>query len=318
MRWAAACVCLLLNLLPVHASAQGEGTRATFREVHLGMEVRLELVGDTARLERIARRAFDRIDSLDLILSDWRAESALRRLELAPVARWVSVPRELAEVLWLANSVARATDGAFDPTIGALTRLWREAARTGKPIDAAARRRARALVDYRAVTVDTVQSRVRVARAGVRFDLGAIAKGWILDALIVQMRAERVDAALIEAGGDIAVFTAVAALPAWRIRVERAGGDTVLMVRDGAVSTSGPSAQSLFRRDGRGESHVMRPSTGMGLRDGRHVTVTGTRAALTDALATAMTLVPREQGKRVARHFGVHVLFRTDEDAGHP
>ncbi|MCC6244360.1 MAG: FAD:protein FMN transferase [Gemmatimonadaceae bacterium] len=295
----------------MHASAQGEETRATFREVHLGLEVRLELVGDTARLERIARRAFDRIDSLDLILSDWRAESALRRLELAPVGRWVSVPRELAEVLWLANSVARATDGAFDPTIGALTRLWREAARTGKPIDAAARRRARALVDYRVVTVDTVQSRVRVARAGVRFDLGAIAKGWILDALIVQLRAEHVDAALIEAGGDIAVFTAIAAWPAWRIRVERASGDTVLMVRDGAVSTSGPSAQSLFRRDGRGESHVMRPSTGMGLRDGQQVTVMGARAALTDALATAMTLLPRAKGEDLAHQFGVQVMGRT-------
>ena len=297
---------VVLNVLPVLLVAQG--APATFREVHMGMEVRLEIVAPPDSTEAIARRAFDRIAALDAILSNWRADSELRRLSDATPGTAVPVSRPLAQVLALALRIARDSRGAFDPTIGPLTRLWRESARTGAPITDADRAAARARVNYRWVLVDTNTSRVTLLRAGILLDLGAIAKGWILDEVIAQLARDGAIAALAEAGGDVAVFGSPAPGRAWGIAVPRASGDTVLQRTAGAVSTSGPSAQSLPSARGRGESHVIRTTTGRGMQNGVRVTVSGPRAAITDALATAVSLLPPARGAALALRHGVTII----------
>ncbi len=301
-------VLALLNVQPVPSAAQG--APATFREVHMGMEVRLVLVAPSDSAPIFARRAFARIAALDGVFSDWRRDSELSRLSAALPGQPMSVSRELSDVLGLALAIARDTDGAFDPTIGPLTQLWREAARTGAPIADSARAAARDRVNYRWLRVDTLASLVTLQRAGMRLDLGAIAKGWILDDVLAKLRQWGVPAALLEAGGDVAVFGAPEADRDWGIAVARATGDTVLQLTAGAVSTSGPAMQTLSARGGRGESHVMVQGTGAGLRNGVQVTVTGPRAAVTDALATALTILPARRGRALARRYGVRIVAR--------
>ncbi len=310
-----------LNLSPGAVPAQGAS--AEFREVHLGMEVRIVLAAsedapfaaNTAIGERSARLAFDRIAELDGMLSDWRATSELRRLETATRDQWVDVSRELATVLALALEVARATDGQFDPTVGPLTRLWREAARTGVPIAVAAREAARRRVDYRAVDVDVVRQRVRLRRDSIALDLGAIAKGFIIDEALATLQRAGVPAALVEAGGDLAVFGAPVGTVGWRVAVPRRAGDTVIVMRHGAISTSGDEEQRIVRADGITESHVFAARSGRGLSGGNSMTVMGSRAAVTDALATAMGLVSPDVRRDLMARFGVHLL--AGGDAGH-
>jgi thiamine biosynthesis lipoprotein ApbE len=57
--------------------------------------------------------------------------------------------------------------------------------------------------------------------------------------------------------------------------------------------------------DGTRESHVVDVHTGRGTTHGREVTVFGDRAAVTDAVATALTLVPPAQQEALVRRFGV-------------
>ncbi len=299
-----------VNMSPLAVQSQGSPRDVfEFREVHLGMEVRIALVETSAEAAASkARLAFDEVARLEAILSDWRATSELRALARAEPGAWVSVSEPLRDVLALALRVARGTDGAFDPTIGPLTALWREARRTGQPIDSTARADARARVGYAFVTLDSSGARVRFARAGMRLDLGAVAKGWILDRALERLRAAGVHDALLEAGGDLVVRGAPPGERGWRIRVPRAAGDTILVMRGGAVSTSGASVQRVD--DGRGgeESHVLDPRTGRGLREGADLTVTGPSAAIADALATALSLVPVERRAALAAAFGVRVM----------
>ncbi len=295
-----------VNLAAVDLSAQG--APAEFREVHLGMEVRIALSANGPAGSRAARAAFERIAALDDALSDWRASSEVRRLQTHPVGTWISVSPALAQVLALALDVARASNGAFDPTVGPLTALWRESQRTGQPIPEAARAAATKRVGYRFVELDTVARRVRFLRDSMRLDLGAIAKGWIIDRALDEVRRMGIDAALIEAGGDLAVYGAPAGTRGWRISVEREGVDTVLVLTHGAVSTSGPTEQWIARADGARESHVFMPQTGHGLTNGRIMTVIGASAAITDALATTLTLVPSEHVALLATRYGVTVI----------
>jgi len=292
-----------LNLHPLGLVAQG--TLQEYREVHLGMEVRMLLVGDSARTDRAAVAGYDRIATLEEILSDWRRGSEVRRLEQHPIGEWIPISLPLRDVLVLALDVARASDGAFDPTVGPLTMLWREAKRTGVPATDSAVTLARTRVGYQHIELDSAGSRVRLLRDGMRLDLGAIAKGWILDDALATVRALGVENALIEAGGDLVVNGAPPGAIGWRIGFHGSHGETTVLCTSGAVSTSGPSVQWILAADGARESHVMRPATGRGTTDGHEITVFGTRAAITDALATTLTLVPPAQRPALAKRYRV-------------
>lgn len=278
------------------------------------MEVRIALsvdAMDPPAAERAARAAFDRIAVLEDVLSDWRPGSELRRLSSHPAGTWIAVSAPLAEVLALALDVAHASDGEFDPTIGPLTALWREARRTGRPIADADREAASARVGHGLVELDADGRRVRFARDAMRLDLGAVAKGWILDQALAELRRAGVGAALVEAGGDLVLFGAPAGTHGWRIAVPRSleeGGDTVLVLTAGAVSSSGPGEQSIPRADGTRESHVMSARRSAGAGDERTITVVGDRAAVTDALATALTLVAPDAIAPLAARYGVRII----------
>lgn len=299
-------ICGTLNLHPLALVAQGEVRE--FREVHLGMEVRVTVVAEREVAEAAADAAYNRIDSLDAILSDWNPRSELRRLESSAVGAWVPVSAPLAEVLALALDVADATSGAFDPTVGPLTRLWREAARTGIPATDSAVAAARSRVGHQQVELDTVLQRVRLRRDGVRFDLGAVAKGWILDEALAAVQSAGVRGALIEAGGDLVMIGAPPDRVGWRIAYRGEDGETIVVRSSGAVSTSGSSVQWIRGPEGARESHVVDITTGRGLSADQHVTVFGERAATTDALATALTLVPPEDRQALAERFGVQYV----------
>ncbi len=280
------------------------------------MEVRIAVTADASAAEQAARAAFERIAALEDVLSDWRPASELRRLEAHPPGTWIAVSRELFSVLALALDVAEASDGAFDPTIGPLTALWREGQRTGRSPSEAERAAARARVGHRWVLLDTAGRRVRFDRDSMRLDLGAVAKGWIIDEALEVLRGRGISAALVEAGGDLALYGAPPGTLGWRVSVPRPGGDTVLVLTEGAVSTSGPSEQSIPGPGGTRESHVMSPRTGHGMSDGRSVTIVGTRAAVTDALATALTLVAPEAVAALAARYGVRIIISADPGSG--
>lgn len=121
----------------------------------MGLPVRIVLyAGDTRSGDAAARAAFDRVAALDQMMSDYRPDSELRRLEGRP-GEWVPVSTDLFNVLERAVDMARATDGAFDPTIGPLVALWREARKTGRLPDAATLAAAKARVGWRRIELES-------------------------------------------------------------------------------------------------------------------------------------------------------------------
>lgn len=299
---------LLLKLAPFALSAQG-GVEE-FRQVHMGMELRILVSGDVASLQQVAAAAFTRASELEMIFSDWVEESELSRLSTVSPGVWTPVSEPLMEVLSFAMELAIETDGAFDPTIGPLTQLWRESRRTGVPAHNDAVENAMQRVGYRWVELDRSSLGVRLLKSGMKLDLGAVAKGWILDDLVRTLRELGVSAALVEAGGDIVVHGAPPESPGWRVVVPRSdGADTVLTLTSGGISSSGPEYQWIPGPDGRRESHVISTETGRGMPDGRAATVVARSGMLADALSTVLTLVPREMGQEIANRYGVAYLI---------
>jgi thiamine biosynthesis lipoprotein len=255
--------------------------------------------------------------ALEQTLSDWRSSSELNQVTIAASdGDWHPISADLDAVLRQELQVAAATDGAFDPTVGALTRLWREARRTGAPIDPVLLRQAQHTVGWRGVQLDHTDLRLRLTTAGVRLDLGGIAKGWILDQARAVMATHGVTAVLLEAGGDIVAGDPPPGAPGWRINVRTNSGDSVLVLQRAAVATSGPSAQVIVDALGNRRSHVLDPASGLGLDNGVEVTVIAADGATADAVATALTVMPESKWDGVLDRFGgtlVAVLIVTGD-----
>lgn len=299
---------LVLGLLATAAMRLDAQRRHDFTEVHLGVPVRVVLyAADDATARAAARAAFARIAALEDKMSDYRPASEVRRLEARPGA-WVAVSVELYAVLARAVEVAATSEGGFDPTAGPVVALWREVRRTGRLPSAAALDSARALVGWRRLELDEGRQAVRLAAPGMRLDLGGIAKGFILDAALAELRAHGVTSALLEAGGDIVVGDPPPGKAGWRVDVP--GAEAALAARAAAlvraaIATSGPTEQ-FVEIAGTRYSHVVDPRTGWALADGAAATVIAPDGATADALATALTVLDTGgRARLLARYPGV-------------
>ena len=275
----------------------------------MGLPVRVAVYTGSARGARTAARAaFDRIAALDRALSDYRPDSELRRLEHRP-REWISVSRELFSIVARALEISRATGGAFDPSVGPLVALWRQARTTGRLPDRITLEAARALVDWRQIQLDHERRAVRLAMAGMRLDLGGIAKGFIIHEAMRTLRSRGVTRALIEAGGDIVVGDPPPGCDGWRI--ETAGADRAFTERasrlaNASIATSGATVQFVEVGDVR-YSHVIDPRTGLGVTAPFLARVIAADGATADALATALTVLGPERVSDIGARFP-HVL----------
>ena len=267
----------------------------------MGLPVRIRLYSSSEEAAgTAAAAAFARVAALDQMMSDYRPDSELRRLG----SSWSPVSRELFAVLERAIEIADATGGAFDPTVGPLVALWREARQSRRLPDASALDAAKRLVGWRLVQLDAARPAVRLAREGVRLDLGGIAKGYIIQQALQAMIPFGVTRALVEAGGDIVVGDAPPGRDGWSIDVTGSEAEFVARaarLTNAALATSGPTAQ-FVEIDGVRYSHVVDPRTGLGLTNQVTARVIAADGATADALATALTVAP-DTLSRIRRQF---------------
>lgn len=295
----------LLLALPLQEQAP-----VTITEVHMGVPVRLVLYASDERVARAAARAaYARVADLEDKMSDYRAESEVRRLQLR-AREWVVVSPELFEVLSRAVQIARLSDGAFDPTVGPFVALWRESRRDRQLPTRVTLDSARQRVGWRKVSLDSVRRAVRLESEGMQIDLGAIAKGYMLQAALDVLRARGARRALLEAGGDIVVGDAPPGRSGWHIEVPHAGSKMVRAssaLTNAAISTSGPSEQ-FVEIAGVRYSHVVDPQTGYGLTNPYEATVIAPEGAVADALSTALSVLGPGKGAELLKKVGKNVL----------
>src|SRR5690606_12641567 len=161
--------------------------------------------------------AFDRVLELDAVMSDYRPDSELsllcdRAAQGATAqmgkgdvgeAGMIPVSEDLFDVLRRAKRISVLSGGAFDMTVGELTRLWREARRQGRLPGRGRLDKAMQRVGYEHLALDNAARTVRFGRPGARLDLGGIGKGYAADAAGRVLEAHGVRSYLIDMGGDL-------------------------------------------------------------------------------------------------------------------
>ncbi|MCB1008346.1 MAG: FAD:protein FMN transferase, partial [Acidobacteria bacterium] len=215
--------------------------------------------------EAAARECLDLFSRLDLELSEWKEGSPLSAVNRAAGERPVAVPQELYDLLARSLDIARATDGAFDPTWAALWGLWDFRSETPALPGAEAVAARTRLVDYRRVELDAAARTVYLPERGMQLGLGAIGKGYALDRAAALLEARGRHDFLLVGGGQVLARGKKGKRP-WRIGVrDPRGGARDLFARvdvSGASLSTSADNESFFFVDGARYHHILDPRTG--------------------------------------------------------
>jgi FAD:protein FMN transferase len=212
--------------------------------------------------------------------------------------RPVSVDPELFALLSRCLSHTRDTNGRFDIAVGSLMRAHGFRSSLGELAEPGTPAWGSDLIQ-----LDPTACTIRFRRPGVSIDLGAIAKGFVLDLARADLAEFGVTSALIH-GGTSSVL-AVGAAPdgsPWRARlIADDPASPIIELTDAALSVSAPSGRTV---DGRG--HIMDPATGQPSRAAHAACVFGPSAEVCEAWSTAIVIDPTLTD-RLPEGYGCHL-----------
>lgn len=294
----------VLSLLAAGAAA-GEERRFSFERPLMGTRFVILCHGnDEAAAEKAAEAAFAEGEKVNAAASDYLPDSELMRLPAGGPA--VELSPLLAELMAAAIDLAGRSGGAFDPTLGPLSRLWRESRRTGTLPPAGQLEAARAVCGWRELEFDRAARRLRLKKAGMQLDLGGIAKGFAADRMFGVMKERGFSRLCIAAGGDLRLGDPPPGKSGWRVGLKTFDPEKpeeVVELTNCAVSTSGDLHQ-FVEIGGKRYSHILDPETGLGLTERIAVSVVAPTATLSDALATACCVAGAEEAEALGMKCG--------------
>jgi len=241
-------------------------------------------------MEAAADAALDEVRRLDERLSNYKPDSEWSEVNRHAAERPVKVSPELFRLLSACLEYSRASEGAFDITVGPLMKVWGFYKGSGHLPHRAEVQAALSRVGYRHVHLDPAAGTVRFDRPGIELDPGGIGKGYSVDRMVDVLRQNGVTIALV-AGSGSSIY-GMGAPPnepnGWRIDIKDPWNPSKtsaqVYLKDMSMSTSG-SYEKFFRAEGRTYAHIMDPRTGYPAQGSVSVSVIAPRTLDSEAWA---------------------------------
>lgn len=254
------------------------------------------------------------LDGIVAEMSGWEPASHLSRFNRAPAGTWHDLPADFRTVLAAGIAVARASGGAFDPTMGALVDLWGFGPTPARLVPPGANEiaAARARAGWRRLTFDAAGGRA-FQPGGLVLDLSGIAKGHAVDRVTTLLAQRGFGHALVEIGGELKGIGVRPDGEPWWVAIEPpptvALPGTRVALHGLAVATSG-DYRRFFESGGRRYAHSIDPRTGApAVNCLASVTVLHRDCIAADAFATALLVMGPDQGLAFAGANDLAALF---------
>lgn len=246
-------------------------------------------------------KAFEAIVRLDEVMSNYKPDSDLSRLNRSAHFHPQVVPPDLYRVIAESLLYSRLSAGKFDITVGPLVDMWKAALRGDRAPSPAEREKLRRCVGYEKIEL-LPPDRIEFHSACMQVDLGSIGKGYAVDRAAEVLRANGVRIALINAGGS--TLYGMGAPPghaAWLVHLRDPSNkiDPQVMLHENSVSTSEQTPPSLLGNDSAG--HIIDPYQGIPIKTEFAVSAIARTGTASDALSTTLLLVGPEKGKLLVR-----------------
>ncbi|MBI4669147.1 MAG: FAD:protein FMN transferase [Elusimicrobia bacterium] len=324
---------LLITFLGLGGCSSGKLQKYQDAQVLMGTHVSITVFCNGApKAARAMKAAFARISELETLMSKQREDSDLARLNAAPTGKTKVAPETFA-VIRKAVDFGKITHGAFDVTVEPLLTLWRKAEAKNSLPTPDAMKRALSLTGFDHIILYPESSQVGFAKAGMKIDLGGIAKGYIVGEAVAALKAQGIKQALVAAGGDMFALggnpartsgpnsvpearhapqglqSSLFSEQGLRSGAERGGwligirnplkpeeNLRYIEVSDKAVATSGHYMRFYTVR-GKRYSHIVDPRTGYPARNNVvSVTIVGPEGTAADALTKSAIVLGPEKG----------------------
>jgi thiamine biosynthesis lipoprotein len=273
------------------AATSGDLLRLEESHEAMGSTFSVVLYGvDRTKLETAADAAFDEVQRLDRMLSNYQPASEWSEVNRNAGIRPVMLSAELFQLLSDCMKYSRQSDGAFDITVGPLMKVWGFYKGEGLLPHPAEVTDVLRRVGYQHVRLDPAARTVQFDHPGVELDPGGIGKGYAVDRMVDVLQGRGVDIALVSASGSsIYGMGAPPTEPTgWKITI-RAPGDlrksaAEVFLKNMSLSTSG-SYEKFFWAEGRNYSHIFDPRTGYPAQGTSSVSVLAPRTIDSEAWA---------------------------------
>ena len=295
-------IALLVFSIPL---LQAKTRKFSYSEIKMGSAFNLIIVSTNSnKANHLARKSYELVDSLSHIFSNYDSSSELSKINASAGLLPYKMSPAMLDLVQKAEQAFIQSKGAYDISIGPLSTLWRNARKAKLFPDSSTVVATKKLVGLNQVKINKRLGTIFLPNADMQLDFGGIAKGYIAQWVINYLKANGIQQALADAGGDIVMSGAPLNQKGWLIGVNLPETTDELMTKklllsNAAVATSGDVYQYIEYK-GVKYSHIINPLTGYGVTNLRNVTIIAKTGSTADWLATACSILPIKEAKQLA------------------
>jgi thiamine biosynthesis lipoprotein len=273
---------------------------------------------DSIKAKHLAQKSFQLVDSLSHIFSNYDSSSELSKINTSAGLLPYKMSATMLDLVQKSQYAYIQSKGAYDISIGPLSSLWRNARKTKLFPEASTVLATKKLVGLGQVKINKRLGTIFLPVSGMLLDFGGIAKGYIAQRVIDYLKTSGIQQALADAGGDIVMSGAPLNQKGWLVgvNVPETTDDLLnkkLQLSNCSVATSGDVYQYI-EKNGVKYSHIINPITGYGVTNLRNVTIIAKTGATADWLATACSILPIKEAKKLAISHQAALLITTLEN----
>ena len=260
--------------------------------------------------------AFILLESLDKYLSLYNPNSELNKINNNAGIKPVTTNKYVYEIINESKNIYNLTEGAFNPLIGPITKLWKinNNDKNYKIPSKLSLDIALKLTDINNLNLIVNPDSIFLKTSGATLDMGGIAKGYASLKIAELFNNNGVKNSLINLGGNIYVTGE----KFWRIGIRDPLNNSnppavIINAKNTSVITSG-NYERFKIIDGVKYSHFFNPLDGMPVKNNLlSVTVITPNATKADALATAFMITGIEKAKKLPpEDFGVIFIYEAE------
>jgi FAD:protein FMN transferase len=313
----------LLLLLISGFSTNAQPQKFSFTQPKMGSPFKIvAYASDSATLAQAVQKAFNYVDTLNAIFSDYSETSEMSVLaKTYKINEWASISPQLWGILKISSTAALESKGAYDVTVGNIVKQWRKVRKEKRKPNADSLKKALNKTGFHHLEIDEIKPKIRFDTEGVLLDFGGIVKGFAAQEVVRILTETGFPICFADAGGDLAFGNKPPDKEHWSIGVTMPNSENqlferLLLLKNKAIATSG-DMYNFTEIEGVRYSHIVNPKTGMGVTHQRNVTVIAQDGATADWLATACSVLsPNTALKLVKRYPEAALLIVENQKNG--
>ena len=267
---------------------------------------------------RAAEKEMIRIEEL---ISSWKTTSQTSSINQASGQEAIKISAELYELIQRSKQVSHLTSGAFDIS-GTVSRYYWNFNKEENPwLSEWQIEELRYLIDHESIELNPETQSIFLNKKGMKIGFGGIGKGYAAERAKWIMEDYGIENGLVNASGDLLCWGSPPNRNNWNINIpdprNRSRNLLEIGIDKGSVVTSG-SFENFTMHEGKRYSHIVNPRTGEPVSHTKNVTVVCPNAEFGDAMATALSVLPIDEGIGLVNKLnGIECIIIDDKDATH-